>query len=126
MRMWRVVILLNLAVGVGLLLGWLAWGQQVPRLERRLREAQQSVVLIGVERTWVVKGVVRALIPETRLIVVTHEEIPGYMPAAMTMGFKAATAKVFEQAKVGDVVRFTLKGVPPDVQVTAIEREGKS
>jgi len=24
------------------------------------------------------------------------------------------------------VVRFTLKGVPPDVQITAIEREGKS
>jgi Cu/Ag efflux protein CusF len=126
MRLWRAVILLNLAVGVGLLLGWLAWGQQIPRLEQRLRDAQQRVLLVGVERTWVVSGVVRAIIPETQLIVVTHEEIPGYMSAGMTMGFKAASPKVLEQARVGDVVKFTLKGVPPDVEITAIEREGKS
>jgi Cu/Ag efflux protein CusF len=126
MRLWRAVILLNLAVGVGLLLGWLAWGQQIPRLEQRLRDAQQRVLLVGVERTWVVSGVVRAVIPETQLIVVTHEEISGYMPAGMTMGFKAASAKVLDQARVGDVIKFTLKGVPPDLEITAVEREGKS
>lgn len=126
MRLWRAVVLLNLAVGVGLLLGWLAWGQQIPRLERRVREAQQRVLLVGVEQSWVVSGVVRGIIPETQLIVVTHEEIPGYMPGGMTMAFKAASPKLLEQARVGDVVKFTLKGVPPDVQITAIEREGRS
>ena len=60
MRLWRVVLLLNLAVGVGVLVGWLAWGQQIPRLERRLVESQQRVLVVGSERTWVVKGVLPA------------------------------------------------------------------
>jgi len=115
------VILLNLAVGVGLLLGWLAWGQQIPRLEQRLRDAQQRVLVVGVERTWVVSGVVRAVIPETQLIVVTHEEIPGYM-APMTMGFRAASPKIYEGVRIGDAVRFTLRGAPPNVKIVALDK----
>ena len=126
MRLWRVVLLLNLAVAVGVLVGWLAWGQQVARLERRLIQSQQRVVVIGGEQTWVVKGVVRAVIPEIQVVVLTHEEIPGFMPAGMTMGFKVKDAKVLERARVGDVVRFTLTGVPPDVQITALATEGRS
>jgi Cu/Ag efflux protein CusF len=126
MRLWRVVLLLNLAVGVGVLVGWLAWGQQIPRLERRLLESQQRVLVVGGEQTWIVKGVVRAVIPDIQVVVLTHEEIPGLMPAGMTMGFKVQDPKVLERARVGDVVRFTLKGVPPDVQITALVREGQS
>ena len=126
MRLWRVVLLLNLAVAVGALLGWLAWGQRIPRLERQLRESQQRVVLVGVERTWVVKGVVRAVVAEIDTVVLTHEEIPGYMPSGMTMGFKVASPKILEGARVGDIVRFTLTGVPPDVRITALVKEGQS
>ena len=126
MRLWRVVLLLNLAVAVGVLAGWLAWGQEVTRLERRLVQSQQRVVVIGGEQTWVIKGVVRAVIPEIQVVVLTHEEIPGFMPAGMTMGFKVKDAKVLERARVGDVVRFTLTGVPPDVQITALATEGQS
>ncbi len=126
MRLWRVVLLLNLAVGAGVLAGWLAWGQQIPRLERRLLESQQRVLVVGSERTWVVKGVVRAVIPEMQVVVLTHDEIPGFMPAGMTMGFKAAGPKVLESARVGDIVRFTLTGVPPDVRITALVKEGQS
>jgi Cu/Ag efflux protein CusF len=126
MRLWRVVLLLNLAVAVGVLMGWLAWGQQIPRLERQLLESRQRVLVVGGEQTWIVKGVVRAVIPETQVVVLTHEEIPGFMPAGMTMGFKAQDAKVLERARVGDVVRFTLKGVPPDVEITALVKEGQS
>jgi Cu/Ag efflux protein CusF len=126
MRLWRVVLLLNLAVAVGVLVGWLAWGQQVAGLERRLSQSQQRVVVIGGEQTWVIKGVVRAVIPEIQVLVLTHEEIPGFMPAGMTMGFKVKDAKVLERARVGDVVRFTLTGVPPDVQITALATEGQS
>jgi len=126
MRLWRVVLLLNLAVAVGVLVGWLAWGLQVSRLERRLTQTQQRVVVIGGEQTWVIKGVVRAVIPEIQVVVLTHEEIPGFMPAGMTMGFKVKDAKVLERARVGDVVRFTLTGVPPDVQITALATEGRS
>jgi len=126
MRLWRVVLLLNLAVGVGLLVGWLAWGREIPRLERRLLESQQRVVVVGGEQTWVVKGVVRAVIPEIQVVVLTHEEIPGFMPAGMTMGFKAKSAKILESVRTGDIVRFTLKGIPPDVQITALVKEGQS
>ncbi len=126
MRLWRVVLLLNLAVGVGLLVGWLAWGREIPRLERRLLESQQRVLVVGSERTWVVRGVVRAVIPEIQVVVLTHDEIPGFMPAGMTMGFKAQNAKILEGARTGDIVRFTLTGVPPDVQITALDKEGQS
>jgi len=126
MRLWRVVLLLNLAVAVGVLVGWLAWGRQIPRLERRLLESQQRVLIVGGEQTWIVKGVVRAVIPEIQVVVLTHDEIPGFMPSGMTMGFKVQTPNVLELARVGDVVRFTLKGVPPDVQITALVKEGQS
>ena len=76
MRLWRVVLLLNLAVGLGVLVGWLAWGQQIPRLEQRLLESRQRVLVVGGEQTWIVKGVVRAVIPEIQVVVLTHDEIP--------------------------------------------------
>ena len=126
MRLWRVVLLLNLAVAVGVLVGWLAWGQQIPRLERRLLESQRRVVVVGGEQTWIVKGVVRAVIPEIQVVVLTHDEIPGFMPAGMTMGFKVQDPTTLERARVGDVVRFTLKGIPPDVQISALVSEGQS
>jgi len=125
MKLWRAVLLLNLALAVGLLLGWLAWGREASRLEARLSQSQR-VVVIGGEQTWVVKGVVRAVIPEIQVLVLTHDEIPGYMSAGMTMGFKVKDAKLLERARVGDVVRFTLTGVPPDLQITALATEGQS
>lgn len=126
MRLWRVVLLLNLAVAVGVLVGWLAWGREIARLERRLLESQQRVVVVGGEQTWIVKGVVRAVIPEIQVVVLTHDEIPGFMPAAMTMGFKVQDPASLERVRVGDVVRFTLRGIPPDVQITALVTEGQS
>jgi Cu/Ag efflux protein CusF len=125
MKLWRAVLLLNLALAVGVVLGWLAWGREVSRLEARLGQGQR-VVVIGGEQTWVVKGVVRAVIPEIQVLVLTHDEIPGYMSAGMTMGFKVKDAKLLERAHVGDVVRFTLTGVPPDLQITALATEGQS
>ena len=125
MKLWRAVLLLNLALAVGVVLGWLAWGREVSRLEARLGQSQR-VVVIGGEQTWVVKGVVRAVIPEIQVLVLTHDEIPGYMSAGMTMGFKVKDAKLLERARVGDVVRFTLTGVPPDLQITALATEGQS
>ena len=126
MRLWRAVLLLNLALGAGLLVGWLAWGREIPRLERRLLESRQRVVVVGGEQTWVVKGVVRAVIPEIQVVILTHDEIPGFMQAGMTMGFKAQNAKILQRARPGDVVRFTLKGIPPDVQITDLVKEGQS
>ena len=77
------------------------------------------------EREWAVRGVVRSVIPEINVLVVTHEDIPGFMPS-MTMGFRAASPKLYAGLQAGDVIRFTLKGVPPNVTIVAITREGKS
>src|SRR5205807_1426644 len=74
-----------------------------------------------VEREWTAEGVVRAILPEINVMVLTHGEMPGYMPA-MTMGFRAASPKIHESVRVGDAVRFTVRGVPPNVAITAIER----
>jgi Cu/Ag efflux protein CusF len=40
----------------------------------------------------------------------------------MTMGFRVAAANIPETLSVGDAVRFTVRGSPPLVVLTAIEQ----
>jgi Cu/Ag efflux protein CusF len=68
-----------------------------------------------------VSGVVRAVLPELQVIVLTHEEIAGFM-APMTMGFRASSPTIYEGLRIGDAVRFTLRGAPPNVRIVAIDR----
>ena len=63
----------------------------------------------------------RAVLPDLNVLVLTHEDIPGYMPS-MTMGFRVASPRIYEGVQIGDTVRFTLKGVPPILTVTAIQK----
>lgn len=125
MRLWRVVLLLNLAVALGLLGGYLAWGRQIPRLPRDLDQARQQGPPAAVERTLTARGVVRAVFPEANLVIVTHGDIPGYMPA-MTMGFQVTEPRLYEGLDVGDVIQFTLRGVPPNLLITTLTREGRT
>jgi Cu/Ag efflux protein CusF len=120
MRAWKAVVLIDLALLVGVGWGYAFWGLREGRLERELAEARAAAAS-GIERRWVIEGVVRAIFPELGVIVLTHGDIPGYMPA-MTMGFRVASPKIQEAASVGDAVRFTLQGVLPNVAVTAIEK----
>jgi Cu/Ag efflux protein CusF len=119
MRPWKVVVLVNLALVVGLGGGYMWWGRQVVRLQRDLAAARS--LRTGVEREWTVNGVVRAILPDIDVIVLTHEEIPGYM-TPMTMGFRAASPKIYEGIRIGDAVRFTLRGAPPNVKITVLEK----
>jgi len=119
MRVWKVVVLMNLALVVGVGWGWVRWGRMVARLETELVQAR--TVGAAIEREWKVRGVVRAVLPDIGVIVVTHEEIPGLM-TSMTMGFRVASPKIQEGLSVGDAVRFTLRGTPPNVVVTAVDR----
>jgi len=64
------------------------------------------------------------VLPEVGVVVITHDEITGYMPA-MTMGFRAVSPKIYEAVQVGDAVRFTLGGTPPNLALTAIEKLGR-
>ena len=119
MRLWKVVILVNLALLVGLGSGYLWWGRQAARLQRDLAAARS--LASGVEREWRVNGVVRAILADLDVLVITHEELPGYM-APMTMGFRVAAPKIYEGVRIGDAVRFTVRGAPPNVKIIAIEK----
>ena len=59
--------------------------------------------------TFFFHGVVRAVLPELGIIVLTHTDIPGYMPG-MTMGFRAIT-QIPVGLSVGDAVRFSVRGI---------------
>src|SRR5579864_3433480 len=101
MRLWRVVVLVNLALGVGLMLGYLAWGRESTRLAGELERAR-SQQGVGVERTWQARGVVRAVLPELNVVVLTHEDLVGYM-GSMTMGFRVHDRS--EERRVGKECR---------------------
>jgi Cu/Ag efflux protein CusF len=119
MRAWKVVVLIDLALALGVGGGYLWWGREAARLERELAVARAAAQ--GGAREWRVAGVVRAILPDINVLVFTHEDIPGYMPS-MTMGFRAASPKIYEGLRIGDAVRFTLRGVPPELTVTAVEK----
>lgn len=129
------MLLLNLALAVGAGWGYAWWGRRADRLAAELveiharadrleREVAAARVASpgagGTEQQWRVRGVVRAVLPDINVVVITHEDIPGYMPS-MTMGFRAAAPELHETVRVGDTARFTLRGTPPDVVITAIE-----
>ena len=124
MRLWRVVLLMNMSLAVGLLLGFLTWGRQAVELERDLRLVRQQTSLAGMERTWTLRGVVRAVLPDMNVVVLTHGDIPGYM-GPMTMGFRVREPQLYRGLDIGDPVRFTLTGVPPNLSITAIARDDK-
>ena len=124
MRLWRVVLLVNLALAAGLFLGYLAWGRQIPRLEEELALSRERGAFPGVEQVFTGQGVVRGLIPELNVVILTHEDIAGFMPS-MTMGFKLHEPRLYQGLDIGATVRFTLKGVPPNMEIVAIAREEK-
>lgn len=119
MRIWKVVLLLNLALLLGVGGGYLWWGRRAERLEQELARARDARALS--EQEWEVRGVVRAVLPDAGLIVISHEAIAGYMPP-MTMGFRVATPQIYNGVQVGDAVRFRLRGAAPNVVVIALER----
>jgi Cu/Ag efflux protein CusF len=119
MAVWRVVLLLNLALALGIGWGYLWWGREAARLTREVAEARAAAA--GGPREYRSEGVVRAVLPDINVVVITHDEIAGYMPA-MTMGFRATSPKIYETVEIGDAVRFTLRGTPPNLAIVAVEK----
>jgi Cu/Ag efflux protein CusF len=120
MRLWRVVVLVDLALLIGVGTGYLWWGQQARRLARELETARAVAATAGGEREFHATGVVRAGLADVGILVITHGEIAGYMPP-MTMGFRTES-RILESVKPGDAVRFTLRGTPPNLVITAIDK----
>lgn len=59
------------------------------------------------ERVFMAKGVVKELKPDGKTAVISHEEVPGFMPA-MTMPFTVKEAKDWTTLRVGDTVSFRM------------------
>ena len=123
MRMRQVAILVNLALAVGLGFGYGAWGHRLATLDSEIKTAQAQVEQLTREREacfvgarygeqlWEGRGIVRAVYP--RVLIVTHEEIPGLLPARTT-GFRLADSVDRGRAHTGDPIRFWLRGTGYD------------
>jgi len=120
MRLWKVVLLLNLALGVGVGLGYLRWAREV-------RGLQDEVARLRAEsappnpQSWTVRGIVRSTIPKLGAVFLTHEAMPGLMDA-MTMGFEADDPKLLDGLAPGDAVRFTVRRDGDRLVLVAIEK----
>jgi hypothetical protein len=132
MPMWQVVLVLNLTFAIGLGLGYASWGRRAAALDREFDAARAQVERLGREREacagggrageqqWEGRGVVRAVYAQ--LLVITHEEIRGLLPARTT-GFRTASPKLRDAVRVGDPIRFSLRGtVVDDAALVTIER----
>lgn len=120
MRLYPVVILLNLALGAGVVIGY-HWSAR--DLSRPPAPVPAGAAAPAGARSWPVKGIVRGTIPAQNLVVITHEPIPGLM-GAMTMGFRAQPARLLDGLTAGDVVEFTLDERGKELVVVALRKEG--
>jgi Cu/Ag efflux protein CusF len=124
MRLYKVILLVNLAVGVGFLLGSLWWAQEVGRLRREVAAEGQGVsARPTTQGHWSAQGVVRVVAPEINRILIEHGDIPGLMEA-MTMAFEPEDPKILSGLAPGDRVRMTLRKKGERLMLVAIEKDG--
>ena len=124
MRLYKIVILANLAFGLGLLSGFLWWERDVAHLRRELETARRNPsARPGGEKSWSVMGIVRAVRSNDRVVVITHEPIPGVM-GSMTMTFRVSDPTLVKGIEPGDRVQFTLEGADNDLLLVALRKEG--
>jgi Cu/Ag efflux protein CusF len=118
MRACKAVVVVNLLLVLAGAGGFTTWR----RAEAARAAVARTVTWGGPEREWKdIHGVVRALLPDLGIIVLTHEDISDFMPG-MTMGFRVTAPTIPAELSVGDAVRFTVRGSPPLVVVTTIEK----
>ena len=130
MRTWREALLLNLALLVGLGIGYGTWGRWAAALDGEVKTAQAQIGQLTREREacfagghvgeqrWEGRGIVRALYP--RLLIVTHEEIPGLLPGRTT-SFRLSDSVDRTHARAGDQIRFWLQGAGDNAMLVKTE-----
>jgi protein SCO1 len=75
--------------------------------------------------TFVGRGVVKDILPKDRQVIITHEDIPGFMEA-MTMGFEVKDASLLEGRKRGEEVTFTVEKTRDTLYLTALAGVGEA
>jgi Cu/Ag efflux protein CusF len=123
MAVYRVVILVNLALAVGVLAGYLWRQNEVDSLRNDLARARLATLERAKERRqWSANGIVRGPLPDRGALVITHEPI-GDLMGAMTMAFSVADRRLLDAARAGERVRFTVVERDRDLIVVGVERE---
>jgi Cu/Ag efflux protein CusF len=121
MRLWKVVVLVDVALALGLGLGYLRWGLAPGRPAAPEAAAPPDAAALPEGGAWRVRGVVRAVLPASGALLLTHEVIPGVMPG-MTMVFPAEDPSVLAGLEPGDEVRFTVREKDRRLVLVAVER----
>jgi Cu/Ag efflux protein CusF len=120
MRLWKVVLLLNVALGVGVGLGYLRWAREVRSLEEQVVRLRAEAARPELS-SWTVRGIVRSVMAPLGAVFLTHEAMPGLMEA-MTMGFEAENPKLLNGLVPGDPVRFTVRKDGDRLILVSIEK----
>ena len=122
MRLYKVILLVNLALGVGFLLGSVWWAQEVGRLRREVSTPGQGVTTgPSLDAHWSAQGIVRVVAPEINRIFIEHGDIPGLMEG-MTMAFEPTDPAMLNGLTPGDLVLITLRKKGERVILVAIEK----
>src|SRR5262245_54890140 len=123
MRFWRVLVLMALSLAVSIGLGYVRWGHEARDLREALARASEGRPRAQVEPgPWTARGVVRILLPDQRVVFLTHDAIPGAMAAA-TRAFPTAGPGLLGGLSPGDLIRFTVERRGQRFVLVAIERE---
>jgi Cu/Ag efflux protein CusF len=123
MRLYKVVLLVNLALGAGFLFSSLWWAREVGHLRSEIAAAKETTgARPSGEARWSAEGIVRVVAPEINRIFIDHGDIPGLMEG-MTMAFEPEDPKLLDGVKAGDRVRFTLRAKGKQLLLVAIEKE---
>jgi Cu/Ag efflux protein CusF len=120
MQLWKVVLLLNVALVTGIGLGYLRSAREVRRLEDQVGRLQAEAARSSLS-SWTVRGIVRVVVPQAKTVFLTHEAVPGLMEA-MTMGFEAENAKTLNGLTPGDPVRFRVRKEGDRLVLVSIEK----
>ena len=124
MRLYKIVILVDVALLVGFLAGALWRAEEVARLRRELEAARQAAkAQQPAEQRGTAQGIVRGVFPGRRVLYLTHEDIPGLMPS-MTMGFVMEDSKLAAGLAPGDRVNFSVQKNGNEYRVFALQKEG--
>jgi Cu/Ag efflux protein CusF len=120
MRLWKVVVLLNIALAVGIGLGYLRWVKEVRNLRSEISRLRAEAARPN-PQSWTVRGIIRSVVPKLGAVFLTHEAMPGLMDA-MTMGFEVEEPKMLDGLVPGDPVRFTVRKDGDRLVLVTIEK----
>jgi len=85
------------------------------------RNQRSAQVALASPKTFEVRGQVRDLDVSSKVVRITHEEIPNYMPA-MTMPFSVKDSALLEGLATGDSVQFQLVVTADDSWIEHIQK----